>query len=169
MAERIAEAVAESGLAGMAYAAVEALAQKRRPELERLRASLPAKIADARARTEALAEQAARASGRARQVTEERFRVAADELAAHERALLETERRLYALEGRRIELAWVANALANFARVWDALTPANRGRLLRALVERVSVEEDSGRVEVHLFDFVALGGGGDDERLEAAE
>jgi hypothetical protein len=35
------------------------------------------------------------------------------------------------------------------------MTTPNRGRLLRALLDRVVVEETSGRVDIHLVDFAA--------------
>jgi len=36
--------------------------------------------------------------------------------------------------------------------VQQAMTTPNRGRLLRALLDRVVVEETSGRVDIHLVD-----------------
>jgi hypothetical protein len=45
--------------------------------------------------------------------------------------------------------------LANFASVWDVLTPENRGRLLRAVVQRVEVDEPANRVRMFMADLEA--------------
>jgi site-specific DNA recombinase len=52
------------------------------------------------------------------------------------------------------ETEWVTSALAEFTTVWDVLTVPNRGRLLRALIDRIAVDEASNRVEIHLIQFV---------------
>jgi len=64
--------------------------------------------------------------------------------------LAEVERALDAIDGEKVEAEWVAQALANFDVVWDALTATNRGRLLRALVSQVVMNEATGRVDVHM-------------------
>lgn len=53
------------------------------------------------------------------------------------------------------DLFHVIGALRDFNLVWEAMTIPNRGRLLRALLDRVVVEETSGRVDIHLVDFAA--------------
>ncbi len=40
-----------------------------------------------------------------------------------------------------------------YGSVWDVLTPANRGRLVRAIVERVEVDELKKEVRVFLTDL----------------
>ncbi|WP_408890099.1 hypothetical protein ACJ2CR_02520 [Myxococcus faecalis] len=49
----------------------------------------------------------------------------------------------------------VIGALCDFNLVWEAMTLPKCGRLLRALLDRVVVEETSGRVDIHLVDFAA--------------
>lgn len=39
--------------------------------------------------------------------------------------------------------------------VWESMTTPNRGRLLRALVDHVVVDEPAARVDIHLVDFAA--------------
>jgi len=39
------------------------------------------------------------------------------------------------------------------AEVWPGLTPENRGRLLRAVVQRVEVDEPANKVSVHITDL----------------
>ncbi len=55
----------------------------------------------------------------------------------------------------RSRSAWVARCLADFAGVWDVLTPENRGRLLRAVVQRVEVDEPANQVSGLLADLGA--------------
>lgn len=60
---------------------------------------------------------------------------------------------LATLEGLRVDVAWVAQTLADFDLVWDHLTPLNRQRLVRALVTEVRVEADAGTMTVALVDL----------------
>jgi len=59
------------------------------------------------------------------------------------------------LAAERTVADWVIDALRNFARVWDLLTPENKGRLLRILVSQVRVDEDQGVIEVELAGFTS--------------
>ena len=43
----------------------------------------------------------------------------------------------------------------DFAAIWDILTPENRGRLLRAVVQRVEVDEPENKVKVFMVDLCA--------------
>jgi site-specific DNA recombinase len=76
-------------------------------------------------------------------------------LATMEQQLVKVHREWDQFVRLEADAAWVANALADFGRIWDAMTLGNRGRLLRALVEKVVVSEAAGRAEVHLVDFSA--------------
>jgi|GEM_PF-652288 len=71
--------------------------------------------------------------------------------------LAEVEDALFALEDAEIETKWVVKALADFDTVWDVLRTENQARLVRALVQRVEVDEPRGAVTAHLVD---LAGGG---------
>jgi site-specific DNA recombinase len=53
-------------------------------------------------------------------------------------------------ETKKTDTTWVGRCLADFGSVWDVLTPQNQGRLVRALVEEVEVDEPSNRVRVCL-------------------
>jgi site-specific DNA recombinase len=119
------------------------------------RAKLPGKITKASANVARYVEELTKVQGRARDAVAERLEQERARLAMLEETMAEVERTLDALEAQRVEGEWVAQALGDFSRVWSALTPANQGRLLRALVERVAVDEGSGRVEVHLVNFAA--------------
>lgn len=52
------------------------------------------------------------------------------------------------LDECEVEAGWVSRCLVDFNRVWDSLSTENRGRLVRAVVERVEVDEPSGDVRV---------------------
>jgi site-specific DNA recombinase len=60
---------------------------------------------------------------------------------------------LATLEGLRVDVAWVAQTLADFDLVWDHLTPLNRQRLVRALVTEVRVDAAAGTMTVALVDL----------------
>ncbi|MCG8556775.1 MAG: hypothetical protein MJD61_16035 [Proteobacteria bacterium] len=67
--------------------------------------------------------------------------------------LAEVERQLAILDDKEDEARWVARMLADIDRVWDAMGTENQGKLLRALVDRVSLDERSGAVEIVLADL----------------
>jgi len=69
------------------------------------------------------------------------------------RTLLEIDRALAQGEPRLQEAAWLVQTLSNFESLWDAFTPRNRQRLVRALVEEVVVDERAGEVTVRLADL----------------
>ncbi len=45
--------------------------------------------------------------------------------------------------------------LAEFHQIWDVLSPENRGRLLRAVIGRVEVDEPANQITVFVFDLAA--------------
>ncbi len=118
--------------------------EERRETLENRRARLPAKVAAASATVARCVEELTQVEGRAREAVAQRLKQESERLAALEGNLAEVERTLEALEEQRVEGEWVAQALEDSARVWEVLTPANHGRLLRALVEKVVVDERGG-------------------------
>lgn len=63
------------------------------------------------------------------------------------------DRELGVLEGAIEDAAWLVDTLRDFHGLWDSLTPKNRQRLIRSLVEEVRVDEQSGRVRVKLVDL----------------
>ena len=103
-------------------------------------------------------------------MVEPKLNAESEKLADAERALADVERKLAELADAEEEGAWVCKALGDFASVWALMTPENRGRLLRALVTSVKVDEDSGTVELHLvrLDTVPAAKRLDGEPKEAA-
>jgi site-specific DNA recombinase len=121
-----------------------------------VRRALAAQIADASATTAKLTDEVVRLEGRARELVEAKLRAEAARLD-------DAERRLRALEDDALDLElvesqreWFASALRNFGMVWGEMTPENQGRLLRALVAKVSVDEKTGMCRVELVNFDAV-------------
>ena len=66
---------------------------------------------------------------------------------------IEAQRALAALDQTEIETQWVVESLTHFDAVWEAMNLENRGRLVRAIVEKVEVDEPSGQVTAVLLDL----------------
>ena len=81
--------------------------------------------------------------------------VEGDRLVAAERQLAQSERELVDLELADAEAKSMLGTLRDLANVWGLMTPDNRGRLLRALVVAVRVNEATGVVEVELVNVGA--------------
>lgn len=64
----------------------------------------------------------------------------------------EVERRLAALYRHEADVAWITEALSNFASIWDVMSQNNRKRLIQALVLRVNIDEPAGLINAELFD-----------------
>lgn len=153
--ERIAEATQDGSLAAEVKALLDARIKQRREDIAKLRSELPAVVADAAANAARHSEDLQKFEGRARELIEKKLRTESDRLLAAERQLAESERDLLDLHEASIEADWVVGAIASFAKVWELMTPENRGRLLRALVSSITVDEESGTVEIALVDFGA--------------
>lgn len=130
-----------------------AQATSRKAALQQLLAGLPTQIARFAAQVNALTEQAQRRSGHARDLVEAKLGVEAERLLAAEKQLAQTERELKALSAAETESAWVTSSLRDFATLWGAMLPENRGRLLRALVAEVRVDEAENLLEVELLNL----------------
>lgn len=162
VAERITAATADVKLVQHIERSLRARIEAQRASLAAIRADLPGRVASASAAASKLADELGKLDGRARELVEAKLRVEADRLVAAERQLAETERDLADLEVADAEATWMLGALRDFANVWALMTPENRGRLLRALVASVRVNEATGEVEIELVNFSA------DARAEGA-
>jgi hypothetical protein len=56
-------------------------------------------------------------------------------------------------DAAEIETSWVRRCLADFDAIWDVLTSENRGRLVRAVVQSVEIDEPANRVKVFIVDL----------------
>ncbi|MDC0714280.1 recombinase family protein [Stigmatella sp. ncwal1] len=138
------------GFAAQVHARLAARLEEKHKALRAEHAQLPKDMARRAVESEKWVDSLSKLEGPARRLVEEKLTAAEEEAADMRKRLAEVERALDAMEGERLEAAWVAQALADFDAVWNALTATNRGRLLRALVGRVVVNEVTGRVDVHL-------------------
>ncbi|WP_426749954.1 recombinase family protein [Myxococcus sp. Y35] len=138
------------GFAAQVHARLTARLEEKHQALRAERAQLPKDLAKRAGESRKWVDSLAKLEGPARRLVEENLTAAEEEVARMRKRLAEVERALDAIDGEKVEAEWVAQALANFDVVWDALTATNRGRLLRALVGRVVVNEATGRVDVHL-------------------
>lgn len=98
-------------------------------------------------------ESLADLSAAGRQATDEHLGRLADQIEALEAEQAEVERKLRALEGMEADADFVAQSLANFDQIFDALTPDNKFRLVHALVHRVTVDEAKGTIEAELVEL----------------
>jgi DNA invertase Pin-like site-specific DNA recombinase len=114
------------------------------------RAALPPRIGKLSADAQALATTVARVSGRAQKVAEERLHATAAALDRAQAELQALEARLAALDLAVAEAEWVRESLSDFASLWELMTPANRQRLVGAIVDRVDVNEAAGEMTVKL-------------------
>jgi DNA invertase Pin-like site-specific DNA recombinase len=160
--ERLREAVAEGSLAADVTAAVKQRVVARRKDLAVERKKLPTEIAKLSSEGKRLVEAMADMKESARRLVERRLQEIGEQLARGEARLATVVRETGALDAVQVEAGWVAQVLADFTEVWDVLTPENRGRLLRAVVQGVEVDEPANVVKVFMADL-----GGTPELQEA--
>lgn len=149
VAEQLREATRNGEMAAAAAGAAERIDIRRRKCIaERTRVSRDIQNLVSHAKGTAAAVSAAGRhanSGSAAKV--------ADQLQALECQLARIDGELADLEASRNEAVWIAQCLRDFDSVWDILLAPNRGRLLRAVVERVDVDDDVGELRLTLADF----------------
>lgn len=158
VAARITEATADGTLADRIHAKLSARIAKERATFVEVRKALTTQVADASAAASKLTEQVVRLDGRARQLIEAKLRVEAarlDDAEGKLRALEDDAENLELIDSQR---EWFVGALRNFSKVWSDMTPENQGRLLRALVAKVSVDDETGVCRVELVSFDAAAG-----------
>jgi site-specific DNA recombinase len=153
--ERLREAVATGSLASEVEASVKERLRGRRKDLLMERKKLPEQIAALSAEGKRLLDTMADVNGIARRLAEKRLQGLGDELGRCETRLATVERELASIEKAELESSWVATCLNDFTAIWDVLTPENRGRLLRSVVQRVEVDEPANQVKVFMVDLCA--------------
>jgi site-specific DNA recombinase len=150
--QRLRESVATPQMAAQVEAELLEQVAKTRGALKRqrrrLRGHLPRKEQEYRKAS----EEALAAEGKAWTVAKERADFLAAELNEAEAQLRDVERKLATLDQAEIDGLWVASMLSDFNQVWDVMTVENRGRLVRALVRRVVVDDAAGTCEFELLD-----------------
>lgn len=153
--ERIRVALAGEDLAPEVTTRLAERIRQERVVLESDRAKLLAQVATLSGETASLTDRLVEMQGPGARAVESRLDEKTLQLQEAEGALEEVERKLAALDSVHADRAWVAKVLADFATVWEHLTPANRQRLVRALVQEVVIDEPAGTISVTLVDLAA--------------
>ena len=161
--ERLREATEDGSLAREVRENLDARVRAQRRAIQVEGKALPAEIARLSTEGRNLVETLGQARGAAHRLLEERIEDIGEQLATHERRMAEVQRALTSLARTEIEARWVADSLAHFDTVWDAMNLENRGRLVCAVVETVEIDERSGQVTAVLVDLDL----GDDSFLPA--
>jgi DNA invertase Pin-like site-specific DNA recombinase len=148
--ERVRAALADGRLAADVTQAVKERLAGQRAGLVAERKELPGKIAALSSDGQRVVELAGNLTGAGRRLLDTKLQDVGDQLGRLEARLRDVERRLCLLDDCEVEAEWVSQCLADFNQVWDTLNPANRGRLVRAVVERVEVDEPNSDVRVFI-------------------
>jgi hypothetical protein len=162
--ERVREALTAGAIETEVSGTVKAGIAKLRADLQVERASLPNRIATIATEGKRLVETASSVTGTGRRLLDGKLQETGDHLGRLEQRLVAVQRKLAMLDQIELEASWVTSCLTRFDKVWDTLTPENRGRLVRAVITRVEVNEPTNEVKAHLTDLNA----GIDEFLSGA-
>ncbi len=155
VAERLREALKESDLVGDLVASVEDRVRDRSSDLGIEQRRLPGEIAKLFAEGSQLVDKIGQVGEGGQRLLDERLEAVGAQLRRLERRLGEVEREIAALDAAKVEAAWIARCLGDFAEVWDVLSTENRSRLLRAVIERIDYDGVSEEVRVTLADLRA--------------
>jgi len=127
--------------------------QERHSERQRL----PELIAEISAHATEVMAKIQQATGADRKKLDDRLGHLHEELGKMEHRLYEVEREIDGLIKKREEAEWMIDIMARFDSTWEALTPENKRRLLRAVVKEIIIDEPAGQVEMKIFDYTAVG------------
>jgi len=153
--ERLQKATLDEALATEVTDVVRGRVLARRRDLLSERQLLPPQIASISAEVQRLVETLADLTGAARRHVAARLHAVGEQLTRTEARLAASARELANLDAIEVEASWVTDCLADFDKIWDVLTPHNRGRLLRAVIERVEVDQPANEVRVFMTDLSA--------------
>lgn len=152
---RIRDVTADGNLADEVTRRMDAYFEQKRGALEREQRKLPALIAELSSEIKKLIDTIIGVNESARRQIETRIDELGQAMAKHEMRLVEVERTLTGLDDLQSEGRWVSGALKTFDTVWDVMSPANRMRLIEAVVKKVIVNEPENEVTVMLNDLGA--------------
>jgi len=155
VADRLGQLAATPGLAEEVERELLAKVESLRKTLNRQRRVLPPRIKELKVQWRRLAEQCGETEGSARSLLEDRVADIGRDLDQAQKQLAETERQLAALQQAEVDGRWVTSMLGDFDQVWDVMSLVNRGRLVRALVKKVVVDDAAGSVTVELVNLAA--------------
>jgi DNA invertase Pin-like site-specific DNA recombinase len=147
---RVRDALADGTLAADVTRAVKDRLADQRASLVTERRELPSKIAALSSEGKRLVEAVSNVKGAGQRLLDAKLQEVGEQLGRLEARLREVEHRLSLLDGCEFEAEWVSQCLADFNLVWDTLSSENRGRLVRAVIERVEVDEPKGDVRTFI-------------------
>lgn len=142
--DRVRAVASDGSLANELVDNLQRRIDERRGPLKTERRQLPARIASLSTEAKKLAENLAAAEGRARALLQERLDEVARGIEHQEARLKEVERMSAELDCIELDGRWVADILTRFDAAWDVLSFENRGRLMRAVIKRVEVDDAKG-------------------------
>lgn len=144
----------DAGFAEEVRAAIDARIAADKQATARKQAMYRRRIAQAERDAKALSEALATAeSDAARALLQAQIVDAGARHAEATAALDELRLRADQQTALRVDERWVADALTEWHGLWALMTPPNRHRLLKAVVQAVHIDEPAGLVEVDLLDF----------------
>ncbi len=155
--ERIKEATGDGSLVQDLQDSIQETLKAQKAALRRERAGLPEEIAKTAAKNIALISRLDQVSDHAMEAVESKIAEVGQTQKRLENRLEAVTEELTALEKLDIEAEWLARTLENFSHIWEKMTPANRHRLMRAVVDKVVVNEPQGTIETYLADFTLTG------------
>jgi site-specific DNA recombinase len=143
----------DGALVAEVTAAVQARIAERRAAVRVEHATLPPQIAALREEAQRVIELAGTTDGAAHRLLQDQLHKLSEQLAWREAELGAVERALAQLEDLEVEASWIDRCLRELDRIWDILSPANRVRLVRAVIERVEIDEPAGNVTLTFVDL----------------
>ena len=153
--DRIREVTTDGTLARDVTTDLNLRIERERRKLEAEKKDLPRIIDRLTREWKRLNARASRVGARSRKLMNEQLEEMAQVLERQEKRLTEIDEQITTLNATEVEAKWVARALADFDTLWKDMTPDNRRRLVRAIVDHVAVDEASGEIEVHLMDIAS--------------
>ena len=154
--ERVRDALADGKLAADVTRTVKERLAGERTALLAERRDLPSKIAALSSEGKRLVDSVSNVNGAGQRLLDAKLQEVGDQLGRLEARLREVEHRLSLLDACEVEAGWVERCLASFEKVWDTLSAQNRGRLVRAVIERVEVDEPKGDVRAFIADLGSM-------------
>ncbi|HMA96475.1 MAG TPA: recombinase family protein, partial [Polyangiaceae bacterium] len=148
--ERVTEIVGVGEFVEESYGELAKRLQERVELLKTQQHALADRIGEVGARSGRLADEWVSAGVDVKDVLGQRLATASAELKHCELALAEVRTQLAIHQTRKFDVEWVARALSNFREVWAVMSTVNQGRLLRALIDHIVIDQDSGKVDIHL-------------------
>ena len=151
--ERVRDALADGRLAADVTETVRERLAGQRAAILVERHDLPSKIATLSSEGKRLVDSVGNVNGAGQRLLDEKLQEVGDQLGRLEGRQREIDHRLSLVDTFEVEAEWVSSCLADFNRVWDTLNAENRGRLVRAVIERVEVDEPKGDVRAFIADL----------------